>query len=76
MPLAYGVANKVPTALGVATDKAVARLPLAQPDTSAVAAVLALGCSAEGSATVVVVLDAADVDVVETALVACGVPVL
>jgi hypothetical protein len=77
IPLAYGVANNVPTAVGVASDNAVARLPLAQLDTSAVAVVVALGCGAEGRPTVVVVLEAAeDVVVVETALDACCVPVL
>jgi hypothetical protein len=49
----------------VATAKAVVRLLPAQLETSAVAAVAALGCKEEGVATVVVVL--ADIDEVVVA---------
>jgi hypothetical protein len=72
IPSEYCAANNVPTALGVATDSAVARLLPAQLDTSAVAAVDGLGCGAEGKATVVVVFGAVeDVVVAATALDPC-----
>jgi hypothetical protein len=75
MPLAYVAPNNVSTALGVATDNATARFPPAQLETSAEAAVVGLGCSADGSPTVVVVFDApTDVLVVDAVLNACWVP--
>jgi hypothetical protein len=69
IPLAYVAPNNVSTALGVATDNATARFPPAQLETSAEAAVVGLGCSADGSPAVVVVLDSpTDVVVVDTVL--------
>jgi hypothetical protein len=81
MPLAYVAPNNMTTALGVATDNATARFPPAQLETSAEAAVVGLGCSADGSPTVVVVFDTptdfdapTDVVVVDTVLDACWFP--
>jgi hypothetical protein len=72
MPLAYVAPNNVSTALGVATDNATARFSPAQLETSAEAAVVGLGCGADGSPTVVVVFGAPkEVVVVDAVLDAC-----
>jgi hypothetical protein len=50
------MANRVATAEGVATDNASVLFPEAQSEISAFAAWSALGCGADGTATVVVVV--------------------